>query len=125
MFSAITFAPRVTPTSCSNRKWYSLLQTDEPLHIEEPRLLTVVLVVGVNGSGKTTTIGKLAHWYRNHGRKVVLAAADTFRAAAIDQLKVWGDRAGVDVIASTPGADPGAVVFDAIRGSQRAARRIS
>lgn len=95
-----------------------LLESDEPLEIEEPRMLTVVLVVGVNGSGKTTTIGKLANWYKNNGRLVVLGAADTFRAAAIDQLKVWGERAGVDVIAHEPGADPSAVVFDSIRASQ-------
>lgn len=95
-----------------------LLQADEPLHIEEPRILTVVLVVGVNGSGKTTTIGKMAHWYKQNGRKVVLAAADTFRAAAIDQLKIWGERAEVDVIAHEPGSDPSSVVFDAIRASQ-------
>ena len=95
-----------------------LLESDEPLHIEEPRILTVVLMVGVNGSGKTTTMGKLAYYYKNRGLKVVMAAADTFRAAAIDQLKVWGERAGVDVIAQAPGSDPGAVVFDAIRASQ-------
>ncbi len=95
-----------------------LLQADEPLHIDETRILTVVLVVGVNGSGKTTSIGKMANWYRKRGRKVVLGAADTFRAAAIDQLKVWGERASVDVIAHEPGADPGAVIFDAIRASQ-------
>ncbi|HXF60614.1 MAG TPA: signal recognition particle-docking protein FtsY [Caldilineaceae bacterium] len=95
-----------------------LLAADEPLHIEEPRLLTVVMVVGVNGSGKTTTIGKMAYYYKNRGRRVLIAAADTFRAAAIDQLKVWGQRAGVEVIAHEPGADPGAVVFDAIRASQ-------
>ncbi len=95
-----------------------LLQTDEPLHIEEPRILTVVLVVGVNGSGKTTSIGKMAYYYKQRGVRTVLGAADTFRAAAIDQLKIWGDRAGVDVIAHEPGADPGAVIFDAIRASQ-------
>lgn len=82
------------------------------------RLLTVVLVVGVNGSGKTTSIAKLARYYQNQGKRVVLGAADTFRAAAIDQLKVWGERAGADVIAHRPGADPGAVVYDAIRASQ-------
>jgi fused signal recognition particle receptor len=95
-----------------------LLQTDEPLQIDQPRLLNVVLVVGVNGSGKTTSIGKMAYWYRQRGRKVILGAADTFRAAAIDQLKIWGQRAGVEVIAHEPGADPGAVIFDAIRASQ-------
>lgn len=99
-----------------------LLQTDEPLHIDEPRILTVVLVVGVNGSGKTTSIGKMAYYYKQHGRKVVLGAADTFRAAAIDQLKIWADRAGVDIIAHEPGADPGAVIFDAIRASQESRR---
>ncbi len=95
-----------------------LLKSDEPLHIDEPRLLTVVLVVGVNGSGKTTSIGKMAYWYKQRGRRVLLGAADTFRAAAIDQLKVWGERAGVEVIAHEPGADPGAVIFDAVRAGQ-------
>jgi fused signal recognition particle receptor len=74
----------------------------------------VVLVVGVNGTGKTTTIGKLAARERAAGRRVLLAAADTFRAAAIDQLRLWGERTGVPVIAHAPGADPGAVVFDAL-----------
>lgn len=87
-----------------------------------PRLLTVVLVVGVNGSGKTTSIAKLARWYQRQGKKVVLAAGDTFRAAAIDQLKVWGERVGCEVIAGMPGADPGAVVYDAIRASQESRR---
>jgi fused signal recognition particle receptor len=99
-----------------------MLQTDEPLHIDEPRILTVVLVVGVNGSGKTTSIGKMAYYYKQRGRKVVMGAADTFRAAAIDQLKIWADRAGVDIIAHEPGADPGAVIFDAIRASQERRR---
>jgi fused signal recognition particle receptor len=88
------------------------------LTIDEPRLLTLVLIVGVNGSGKTTTIGKLANYYQKRGRKVLLAAADTFRAAAIDQLKIWGERARVPVIAHQPGADPGAVVYDSIRACQ-------
>lgn len=96
----------------------NLLTPDEPSQIDVPRLLTVVMVVGVNGSGKTTTIGKMADYYRRQGRKVLIAAADTFRAAAIDQLKVWGERAQVEVIAHAPGSDPGAVVFDAIRASQ-------
>ncbi|MBP1704496.1 MAG: signal recognition particle-docking protein FtsY [Chloroflexi bacterium] len=74
----------------------------------------VVLVVGVNGTGKTTSIGKLAARERAAGRRVLLAAADTFRAAAIDQLRLWGERAGVPVVAHAPGADPGAVVFDAL-----------
>jgi fused signal recognition particle receptor len=96
----------------------ALLGSPPPMHIDEPRLLTLVLIVGVNGSGKTTTIAKLARYYRDRGRKVILAAADTFRAAAIDQLKIWGDRVDVPVIAHQPGADPGAVVYDAIRASQ-------
>jgi fused signal recognition particle receptor len=74
----------------------------------------VVLVVGVNGTGKTTTIGKLAARYRSYGRSIILAAADTFRAAAIDQLRIWAERAGVPVVAHAPGADPGAVVYDAL-----------
>jgi len=89
-----------------------------PLATEEKRLLTVVLIVGANGSGKTTSIGKLARYYQHQGRKVLLAAADTFRAAAIDQLKIWGQRADSEVIAHAPGADPGAVVYDAVRASQ-------
>ncbi|HIC89459.1 MAG TPA: signal recognition particle-docking protein FtsY [Anaerolineae bacterium] len=96
----------------------ALFSDPPPMALDEPRLLTVVLVVGVNGSGKTTTIAKLAKLYKDRGRKVVLAAADTFRAAAIDQLKIWAERVGVDVIAQGPGADPGAVVYDAIRASQ-------
>ncbi len=74
----------------------------------------VILIIGVNGVGKTTTIGKLAHYLNGQGKKVLLGAADTFRAAAIDQLQVWGDRVGVDVIAHQEGADPAAVVFDTI-----------
>jgi fused signal recognition particle receptor len=74
----------------------------------------VVLIVGVNGTGKTTTIGKLASRYVAEGRSVILAAADTFRAAAIDQLRIWADRAHVPMIAHAPGADPGAVVYDAL-----------
>jgi fused signal recognition particle receptor len=74
----------------------------------------VVLIVGVNGTGKTTTIGKLASRYAAAGHSVILAAADTFRAAAIDQLRVWADRAHVPVVAHAPGADPGAVVYDAL-----------
>ena len=81
---------------------------------DEPRLLTVWLLIGVNGSGKTTSIAKLAYMFKRQGRKVVLAAADTFRAAAIDQLQVWGERVDVPVIHHQPGADPGAVVYDAI-----------
>ena len=96
----------------------ALLQASRPLNIHSQRLLNVVLVVGVNGSGKTTTIAKLAHIYQQGSYRVTLAAADTFRAAAISQLQTWGERAGVSVIAHQPGADPGAVVFDAIKSSQ-------
>ena len=78
----------------------------------------IILVVGVNGSGKTTNIAKLAHNLKSEGKKVILAAADTFRAAAIDQLKRWGERVGMEVIAHQPGGDPGAVVFDAIQAAQ-------
>jgi fused signal recognition particle receptor len=95
----------------------ALLGKPAPLQIDESRRLTVVLIVGVNGSGKTTSIAKLAKYYREKDRRVLLAAADTFRAAAIDQLKIWGERAGVPVIAHQPGADPGAVVYDSIRAS--------
>lgn len=80
--------------------------------------LWVILVVGVNGAGKTTSIAKLAHWHQKQGRKVLLAAADTFRAAAAEQLQMWGQRLGVDVVAHQPGADPAAVVYDAIQAGQ-------
>ncbi len=77
----------------------------------------VTLVVGVNGTGKTTTIAKLAHFHRQRNRNVILVAGDTFRAAAIDQLKIWGDRLGIPVISHQPGADPGAVVFDGMQAA--------
>ena len=80
--------------------------------------LYAILVVGVNGSGKTTSIAKLAYNLKNEGNKVILAAADTFRAAAVDQLKRWGERIGVEVVAHQPGGDPGAVVYDAIQAAQ-------
>lgn len=79
--------------------------------------LTVIMVVGVNGSGKTTTVGKLAHRWRSEGKSVMLGAADTFRAAAIDQLKAWGERVGVPVIAQAPGSDPAAVAYDAVQAA--------
>ncbi len=87
----------------------------KPANPAPPR---VVLVVGVNGSGKTTSIAKLAYRLKKEGKNVLLAAADTFRAAAIDQLKKQGERVGVDVIAHQPGADPGAVVYDALEAAR-------
>jgi len=89
-----------------------------PLEIDATKRPFVILVVGVNGSGKTTTIGKLARRLADEGRKVVLAAGDTFRAAAIEQLQVWGERDGVPVIAQAAGADPAAVIFDAMQSAQ-------
>ncbi len=96
----------------------AILNSDAPFELEGKRLLTVVMVVGVNGSGKTTSIGKLAYHYKQKGRKVMLVAGDTFRAAAIDQLKIWGQRADVPVIASQPGADPAAITYDGIRAAR-------
>jgi fused signal recognition particle receptor len=93
---------------------------DRSLHLDG--MPAVVLAVGVNGSGKTTTIGKLAHRLRDEGRTTLIAAADTFRAAAIEQMRIWADRSGSDVVAHQPGADPGAVVFDALQAAM--ARRI-
>ena len=102
------------------RIWHSnghtLRQAQGERDIPKP---AIILVVGVNGTGKTTSIGKLAHAYKSQGKKLVLAAADTFRAAAIDQLKEWGQRAGVDVVAHKQGADPGAVVFDAMTAAEK------
>ncbi len=79
---------------------------------------TVILVIGVNGAGKTTTIGKLAARYKNEGKKVLVAAADTFRAAAIEQLEVWTERAGVDIVKHSEGSDPASVVFDAVTAAK-------
>ncbi|MBR6386358.1 MAG: signal recognition particle-docking protein FtsY [Ruminococcus sp.] len=78
----------------------------------------VIMVIGVNGAGKTTTIGKLCHQFKNEGKKVLVAAADTFRAAAIDQLEVWTQRAGVDIVKHSEGSDPGAVVYDALEAAK-------
>ena len=90
-----------------------ILEGDNSLNLDTKP--TVILVIGVNGAGKTTTIGKLAYNLKNSGKRVVVAAADTFRAAAIEQLEVWTDRAGVDIIKHAEGSDPAAVVFDAIK----------
>lgn len=79
---------------------------------------SIIIVVGVNGVGKTTSIGKMAHYYKEQGKKVLLAAGDTFRAAAAEQLQIWSERAGVDIIKHAEGADPGAVIFDAINAAK-------
>jgi len=96
----------------------ALLGKPSPLRFAKQSPLTVILVIGVNGSGKTTSIAKIAHLLKNEGHSVILAAGDTFRAAAIDQLKVWGERVGVPVISQNPGSDPGAVVYDAIQAAE-------
>ena len=95
----------------------ALLGKPAPLYFAKQSPTTVILVIGVNGSGKTTSIAKIAYRLKKEGHNVILAAADTFRAAAIDQLKVWGDRVGVPVISQNPGSDPGAVVYDAIQAA--------
>ncbi|PZR81243.1 MAG: signal recognition particle-docking protein FtsY [Candidatus Aeolococcus gillhamiae] len=98
----------------------TLLARDRRLNLDARP--SVLVVVGVNGSGKTTTLGKLGHRLSAEGMTALVAAADTFRAAAIDQMRVWADRSGIDVVAHQPGADPGAVVYDAIQAAL--ARRI-
>lgn len=92
-------------------------EEEEPLKLE-PDTLNIILFVGVNGVGKTTSIGKIAWQLKEQGHKVILGAADTFRAAAADQLKIWGERVSCDVIAHQEGADPAAVVFDAIAAAK-------
>ncbi len=96
----------------------ALADVAQPLVIDAAKKPFVVLVVGINGSGKTTTVGKLAARYRAAGRTVMLAAADTFRAAAIDQLRIWGERADAPVIAREAGADAAGLVFDAVRAAK-------
>lgn len=101
-------------------KLMGLLQKEgdtSELNIEEGRL-NILLFVGVNGVGKTTTIGKIAHMFKSEGKKVVMAAGDTFRAGAIEQLEVWGERVGVDVIKQQSGSDPAAVIFDGIQAAR-------
>jgi len=98
------------------RKILRAASTDSTLKIRNKP--AVILLVGVNGAGKTTTIGKLATRFKSQGRSVLLAAGDTFRAAAVQQLCVWGDRIGVEVVRGKDGADPGSVVFDAVRKAQ-------
>ena len=93
-----------------------MLQGDNELHISTKP--SIILVIGVNGVGKTTTIGKIAHQLKGQGKKVLLCAADTFRAAAADQLEIWAGRAGVDIIRQDEGADPASVVYDAIAAAK-------
>lgn len=95
-----------------------MLKTDHNALNLSPEGLTIILVVGVNGAGKTTTIAKLAYRFKSENKRVILAAADTFRAAAIDQLQIWADRVGIDLIKHQEGADPGAVVFDAVNAAR-------
>jgi fused signal recognition particle receptor len=95
----------------------ALLPGPPPLNVGG-RPLDVVLIVGVNGSGKTTSIAKLAYRYQREGRRVLLAAADTYRAAAMDQLKIWAGRADVDIVTGPEGGDPGAVVFDTLHAAR-------
>jgi fused signal recognition particle receptor len=96
----------------------SLLGTSSSLRFSKQSPLTVVLIIGVNGSGKTTSIAKMAYRLKQEGHAVMLAAGDTFRAAAIDQIKVWGERVGVPVISQNPNSDPGAVVYDALQAAK-------
>src|SRR5512133_3209671 len=96
----------------------------DPGRLELDGRPTVVLVVGVNGTGKTTTIGKLASRLSEHGRSVLVAAADTFRAAAEEQLEIWAERAGADFVGSERGGDPAAVAFDAIGAAQARERDV-
>lgn len=91
-----------------------LLSTNQQISFTHGNLPHVILVVGVNGSGKTTTCAKLANQFKNQGKKVLLAAADTFRAAAIDQLEIWGKRLDIPLVKGQPGSDPAAVLFDAL-----------
>lgn len=93
-----------------------MMVDDSAYDFEEQK--TVMLIIGVNGVGKTTSIGKLAAQYKKRGKKVLMAAGDTFRAAAIDQLKTWSERAGVDIIAQQEGSDPAAVVYDAVQAAK-------
>jgi len=105
--------------SALKEEMVGLLRVDvESRAVSKQDSCRLILVVGVNGSGKTTSIAKLAHDFKHEGKRVILAAADTFRAAAVDQLKHWGERVGVEVVAHQPGGDPGAVVFDALQAAQ-------
>lgn len=102
-----------------SEKLIELLKGDADAGLNlNPNGLSVILFVGVNGVGKTTTIGKMAHMFKSQGKKVLMAAGDTFRAGAIEQLETWGQRVGVDVIKQQSGADPAAVMFDAVQAAK-------
>src|SRR5512136_2684771 len=96
----------------------AMLGDAQPLDVGPARPLTAILIVGVNGSGKTTSIAKLAAYYKRKKHSVLLAAADTFRAAAGEQLDIWAERVGVPIVGGQPGSDPGSVVFDAVQSAQ-------
>ncbi|MGD8631028.1 MAG: signal recognition particle receptor subunit alpha, partial [Gammaproteobacteria bacterium] len=95
-----------------------LAPSSQPLVIPEDKRPFVILMVGINGAGKTTTIGKLAHRFKQQGLKVMLAAGDTFRAAAVEQLQSWGERNGVPVVSQPQGADSASVIFDALQSAK-------
>lgn len=104
---------------CLQSDMKALLRScEQPFLIDEDKQPFVILVVGINGSGKTTTIGKLAKHLQAAGKKVMLAAGDTFRAAAIEQLQVWGERNQIPIVAQQPGADPAAVIYDALESAR-------
>lgn len=112
---------KITDPSLIREKLYEIISDILSSNDTEMKLNTkpsVILVVGVNGVGKTTSIGKLANYYKNMGKSVMLAAGDTFRAAASEQLKIWADRVGCPIVKHTEGADPAAVIFDAISSAK-------
>ena len=111
------FEPGTDPATVLRQEVIAVLGSDEELHLAKDRL-AVILVVGVNGSGKTTTIGKLARYLAKQGHTVSLAASDTFRAAASEQLEIWAQRAGAHIVSQQRGADPGAVAFDAVTSAK-------
>ncbi len=116
------YEERITVPNVAKIELFDILSDmigeSEPIAYEKGKM-TVILVIGVNGVGKTTSIAKMAYDIKKKGKKVLLAAADTFRAAAIDQLAVWADRAGVDLISQSEGSDPAAVVFDAAAAAKK------
>jgi fused signal recognition particle receptor len=114
MFGTVTRADQLRPLF---RRFLTDVLTPAAQPLDLTHRPSVILMLGVNGSGKTTTCAKLAAMLRGHGNDVLLAAADTFRAAAIEQLETWGGRVGVDVIRQAPGSDPAAVVFDAVKAA--------